>query len=157
REVLLRLAPHLVRPLSFMMPMYRRSLLYRAKVQAGMQLYDALSFDTSLPTRQWLNRPQVLQAEPGLNPTDRQGAWQFYDGQVSLVERLVIENALDAASQGGLILTYAPAVRFARDDSGAVTGAIVADALSGREVEVRARLTVNDTGTWLDLSTSGIQ
>ena len=75
REVLLRLAPHLVRPLPFLMPMYRRSVLYRAKVQAGMQLYDALSFDKSLPTRQWLNRQQVLQAEPGLNPIELQGAW----------------------------------------------------------------------------------
>jgi glycerol-3-phosphate dehydrogenase len=157
REVLLRLAPHLVRPLPFLMPMYSRSVLYRAKVQAGMQLYDALSFDKSLPTRQWLNRRQVLRAEPGLNPTDLQGAWQFYDGQVSLVERLVIENALDAADQGGLILTYAPAVGFIRDPSGAVTGAVVRDAVSGREVEARARLTVNATGPWLDLTTAGLR
>src|SRR5438445_5206482 len=149
REVLLRLAPHLVRPLPFLMPMYRRSVLYRAKVQAGMQLYDALSFDKSLPTRQWLNRDQVLQAEPGLNPTDLQGAWQFYDGQVSLVERLVIENALDAASQGGVILTYARAERFIRDASGAVLGAVVRDALSDREIEARARLTVNASGPGL--------
>src|SRR5204863_9487975 len=66
REVLLRLAPHLVQPLRFLMPMYGRGVLYRAKLQAGMQLYDALSFDKSLPTRQWLNRRQVLRAEPGL-------------------------------------------------------------------------------------------
>jgi glycerol-3-phosphate dehydrogenase len=157
REVLLRLAPHLVRPLPFLMPMYRRSVLYRAKVQAGMQLYDALSFDKSLPTRQWLNRDQALQAEPGLNPTVLQGAWQFYDGQVSLVERLVIENALDAASQGGLILTYAPAVRFVRDATGPVTGAVVRDAISGRQVQARARLTVNATGPWLDLTTAGLR
>jgi glycerol-3-phosphate dehydrogenase len=123
-----------------------------------MQLYDALSFDKSLPTRQWLNKRQVLRAEPGLNPTDLQGAWQFYDGQVSLVERLVIENALDAASQGSVILTYAPAIRFVRDvDSGAVSGAVVRDALSGREVEARARLTVNASGPWLDLTTAGLR
>jgi glycerol-3-phosphate dehydrogenase len=46
REVLLHLAPHLVQPLRFLMPMYGRSLLYRAKLHAGMQLYDALSFDS---------------------------------------------------------------------------------------------------------------
>src|SRR5918912_3837555 len=85
REVLLRLAPHLVHPLRFLMPMYSRGVLYRAKLQAGMQLYDALSFDKSLPTRQWLNRRQTLRAEPGLNSNDVQGAWQFYDGQVALV------------------------------------------------------------------------
>jgi glycerol-3-phosphate dehydrogenase len=157
REVLLRLAPHLVQPLSFLMPMYSRGVLYRAKLQAGMQLYDALSFDKSLPARQWLNRRQVLRAEPGLNPADLQGAWQFYDGQVSLVERLVIENALDAASEGGVILNYAQAVRFVRDDSGRVLGAVVRDVLSGRETEARAYLTVNATGPWLDLTTAGLR
>jgi glycerol-3-phosphate dehydrogenase len=158
REMLLRLAPHLVQPLRFLMPMYRRGVLYRAKLQAGMQLYDALSFDKSLPTRQWLNKRQLLRVEPGLNPTGLQGAWQFYDGQVSLVERLVIENALDAAAEGTEILTYAPAVRFARDETGgAVTGAIVRDSFSGREITIRARLTINATGPWLDLTTAGIR
>jgi glycerol-3-phosphate dehydrogenase len=157
REVLLRVAPHLVHPLRFLMSMYGRGVLYRAKLQAGMQLYDALSFDKSLPTRQWLNRKQVMRVEPGLNPTDLQGAWQYYDAQVSLVERLVIENALDAASAGGTVLTYAPAVRFLRDESGAVTGALVRDALSGREVEARARLTVNASGPWLDMTTAGLR
>jgi glycerol-3-phosphate dehydrogenase len=157
REVLLRLAPHLVQPLRFLMPMYAKGVLYRAKLQAGMQLYDALSYDKSLPTRQWLNRRQALRAEPGLNQNGLQGAWQFYDGQVSLVERLVIENALDAAAEGGLILTYAQAVRFLRDDSGGVTGGIIRDAFSGREVEARARLTVNATGPWLDLTTANLR
>jgi glycerol-3-phosphate dehydrogenase len=127
REVLLRKAPHLVQPLRFLMPMYGRGVLYRAKLQAGMQLYDALSFDKSLPTRQWLNRRQALSAEPSLNSVGLQGAWQFYDGQVSLVERLVIENALDAANEGSLILTYARAERFVRDPTGGVIGALVRD------------------------------
>jgi len=156
REVLLRLAPHLVHPLRFLMPMYARGVLYRAKLQAGMQLYDALSFDKSLPTRQWLNRRQLLRAEPGLNPTDLQGAWQFYDGQVSLVERLVIENALDAANEGAVVATHAPAVRFSIEDS-TVTGAVVEDALSSRQATVRARLTVNATGPWLDFTMAGLR
>jgi len=157
REILLRVAPHLVQPLRFFMPMHRRGLLYRARLQAGMQLYDALSFDKSLPSRRWLTRAEVRRAEPGLNPTDLQGAWQFYDGQVSLVERLVLENALDAAAEGGLILTYAQAVRLLRNDAGNVTGALVRDQLSGREVEARAHLTVNATGPWLDMTTADVR
>jgi glycerol-3-phosphate dehydrogenase len=122
-----------------------------------MQLYDALSFDKSLPTRQWLNRRQLLRIEPDLAPTGLQGAWRFYDGQVALVERLVVENALDAARAGGLILTCAPAIGFLRDPEGRVTGAAVRDGLSGREVQARARLTVNATGPWLDLTNAGIR
>jgi len=157
REVLLHLAPHLVQPLQFLMPMYRRGLLYRAKLQAGMQLYDALSFDKSLPTRRWLNTRQLLRVEPGLNPRGLQGAWQFYDGQVSLVERLVVENAIDAATRGGLIVNYASAVEFLRDPAGAVVGALVRENLTGETFEARARLTVNATGPWLDLTTAGIR
>ena len=157
REVLLQLAPHLVRPLRFLMPMFGRGVLYRAKLQAGMQLYDALSYDKSLPTRQWLNRRQVLRAEPGLNPDDLQGAWQFYDGQVAHVERLVVENALDAARVGGVIVNYAKATEFPRDSSGVVIGANVRDVLSGREVQARARLTINATGPWLDITTKNLR
>lgn len=157
REVLLHLAPHLVQPLQFLMPMYGRGVLYRAKLQAGMQLYDALSFDKSLPTRQWLNTRQLLRVEPDLNPVGLQGAWQFYDGQVSLVERLVIENALDAAQHGSVIATYATATEFLRDPFGAVSGVRVQDRLSGRQLDVRARLTVNATGPWLDLITADVR
>jgi glycerol-3-phosphate dehydrogenase len=157
REVLLHLAPHLVRPLQFLMPMYRRGMLYRAKLQAGMQLYDALSYDKSLPTRQWLNKRQLLRVEPELEPDGLQGAWRFYDGQVSLVERLVVENALDTARMGGLILNYAEASGFVRDDAGRVIGAMVRDGVSGREARAVARLTVNATGPWLDLTSAGLR
>jgi glycerol-3-phosphate dehydrogenase len=157
REVLLRLAPHLVQPLQFLMPMFGRGVLYRAKLQAGMQLYDALSFDKSLPTRQWLNKRQLLRLEPGISPESLQGAWQFYDGQVALVERLVVENALDAAQHGGVIATYVEATGFLRDELGGVTGARLTDRLGSNPLEVRARLTVNATGPWLDLTTAGIR
>jgi glycerol-3-phosphate dehydrogenase len=157
REVLLHLAPHLVQPLQFLMPMYRRGVLYRAKLQAGMQLYDALSFDKSLPTRRWLNTKQLLRMEPGLNSRGLQGAWQFYDGQVSLVERLVVENTLDAVAHGGLVLNYASAVDFVRDPAGTVIGALVRDELTGEVFDTRARLTVNATGPWLDVTNSGIR
>src|SRR2546425_8955775 len=49
RETLLRIAPHLVKPLRFLVPFYHRSLLYRARLRAGMRLYDTLAFDGTLP------------------------------------------------------------------------------------------------------------
>src|ERR1700730_3591717 len=127
-----------------------------------LEMFDFALVRTDMREREVLLRKaphlvQPLRAEPSLNATDLQGAWQFYDGQVSLVERLVIENALDAASEGGLILTYARAERFVRDASGAVLGAVIRDALSGREIEARARLTVNASGPWLDLTTAGLR
>src|SRR5438270_2662734 len=92
REILLRIAPHLVFPLPFLLPMYRPSLWYRFKLRVGMVLYDLLSLDKSLPKRKWLDRAATLETEPHLDPDGLLGAWRFYDAQVPLVQRLVIEN-----------------------------------------------------------------
>lgn len=157
REILLRVAPHLVAPLPFHMPIYGRGRLERARLHAGMQLYDVLSYDKTLPTRRWLDRQQALAAEPTINPDRLQGAWRFYDAQVSLVERLVVETLLDAASQGALVLNHARASRFVRGPTGAITGALVRDQVDGREICIRARITVNATGPWLDLTTGDLR
>lgn len=157
REILLRIAPHLVQPLRFLMPMYRRGLLYRLKLQAGMQLYDLLSYDKSLPTRRWLSRAATLGLEPALDASGLQGAWQFYDAQAELVERLVVENALDAAEAGALIANHARVTDFARDRDGRVIGAQVRDLPGGRDLTVRAAVTVNATGPWLDRSNAPVR
>jgi len=149
REILLRIAPHLVFPLPFLLPLYRPSLWYQAKLRIGMQLYDALSLDKSLPRRRYLDRAKALAAEPNLDPDGLHGAWRFYDAQVPFVERLVIENLVDAAEHGALILNHAPAVEYLREGD-RVVGARVRDELGGGAVEVRARYTVNATGPWLD-------
>ncbi len=149
RETLLRIAPHLVFPLPFLLPLYRPSLWYQAKLRFGMQLYDVLSLDKSLPKRKWLDRNETLAAEPALDGDGLQGAWRFYDAQVPLVERLVIENVVDAADHGALVLNHARATTYIRDGD-RVGGAVVRDRIAEADLEVRARLTVNATGPWLD-------
>jgi len=61
REILLRIASHLVFPLPFLLPLYRPSFVYQLKLRLGMQLYDLLSLDKSLPRRQHLDRDIALQ------------------------------------------------------------------------------------------------
>ena len=149
REILLRIAPHLVFPLAFLLPLYDPSRIERLKLRLGMQLYDLLSLDKSLPRRQWLDHAATLAAEPHLDPDGLRGAWRFYDAQVPLVERLVVENALDAAAHGALVLNHARAVGYARY-ADRVLGARVLDQIGGGELEISARFTVNATGPWLD-------
>lgn len=157
REILLRTAPHLVRPLPFLIPLYDESFVFRQKLRIGMRLYDALSFDKSLPKRRWLSTAEVLAAEPHLRREGLRGAWQFYDAQVSYVERLVLENALAAHERGAVILTHASCVRFLREGR-RVAGAVVRDELAGgTELTVRARMVVNATGPWLDASGSELR
>lgn len=149
REILLRIASHLVSPLPFLLPLYHPSFVYQAKLRLGMQLYDALSLDKSLPRRKHLDRAQTLEAEPTLDPDGLAGAWRFYDAQVPLVERLVIENLVDASANGAVILNHTRVIDFLREGE-RVTGVRAHDTVAGRDVRIRARLTVVATGPWLD-------
>ena len=156
REILLRTAPHLVRPLPVYVPLYRPSVRERARMRAGMLLYDVLSRRKSLPRRQWVSRERLQALEPGLARDGLRGAWRFYDAQCALVERLVVENVIDAKRAGAVALNHARATRWLRE-SDAVVGAEVLDQLSGRTVRVRARATINATGAWIDLTTAGVR
>ena len=64
REILLRIAPHLVKPLEFRIPFIHQSAWFRAKMRAGLLLYDALSYDRSLPGHRFLGNAETLADEP---------------------------------------------------------------------------------------------
>src|SRR5437879_6648407 len=82
REILLRIASHLVFPLPFLLPLYRPSFVSQLKLRLGLQLYDLLSLDKSLPRRQHLDRAETPAAGPALEPEGLAGAWRFFDAQV---------------------------------------------------------------------------
>lgn len=156
RESLLRIAPHLVFPLPLLVPVYQRSRYQRVRLRAGMLLYDLLSRRKSLPKREWLDRDELLALEPGLARDGLRGAWRFYDAFCPLVERLVVENVIDAREHGAVTANHARAERWLREGA-RVSGALVRDLLSGATLEVRARETVNATGAWLDLTTAEVR
>lgn len=149
REALLRNAPHLVKPLRFLVPIYDRSLFYRIKLSLGMWLYDLLSYDKSLPGRRFLTREEVLSAEPHLETLGLQGAATYYDAQITLPERLCLENVIEARETGAVCVNYAE-VTGALVTDGRVNGLRVRDALSGEDVEVSGRVVVNASGPWFD-------
>lgn len=156
REILLRIAPHLVRPLEFLIPFYDLSLLARAKLRAGMLLYEALSFDKSLPSYRILSRREMLGREPGLREQGLQGGAAYFDAQAASPERLAIENILDARAHGAQALNYCEATGALRERSG-IAGVRVRDALTGDEAEVRARVVVNASGAWFDRVAQAIE
>ncbi|MHB8605671.1 MAG: FAD-dependent oxidoreductase, partial [Thermoplasmatota archaeon] len=141
RERLFANAPHLVRPLRFLYPVYAGRTT-RWKLRIGMALYDMLSYDRSVPRSRWLPRDAALAEEPGLSPTGLAGAFAFYDAQVSAVERLVVENAEDAARHGAIVVNHAEAIEF-RLHNGRVVGARIRDNLTAAETDARAKVTLN--------------
>lgn len=149
REILLRLAPHLVRPLKFLIPIYGESFLHKMKLKIGMILYDLLSYDKSLPSHKYLDREKVLEAEPALAESGLKGAYVYYDSQIALTERLCMENVVSAQTHGALLLNHAKVVRLVKENN-AVCGVEVKDALTGKSAEFRSKLVVNVAGPWLD-------
>jgi glycerol-3-phosphate dehydrogenase len=149
REILLRIAPHLVKPLPFLVPFYGRSVFYRTKLRAGMLLYDLLSYDKSLPNHRFLTAAEVRREEPQMREELLQGGFLYLDGQVNSPERLTIENIIEARDCGAVTLNYTEAVGALREGS-KVRGLRVIDAINGREEELRARLVVNASGPWFD-------
>ncbi len=149
REILLRIAPHLVKPLDFLLPFYDSSLFYRTKMKVGMMLYDMLSYDKSLPNHRFLNPAEVATLEPHLKKDGLQGAVLYSDAQVDSPERLCLENIIDARQHDACTLNDAEVVGALRSN-GTVEGVAVRDLLDGEELEVKGRMVVNATGPWFD-------
>jgi glycerol-3-phosphate dehydrogenase len=151
RERLRRLAPHLVRPLPFLVPIYRESSRGLIKVRIGLTLYDWLT-----PGRRDRERYRVLRAvdalslEPGIRPEDLRGAGYYFDDLLLYPERLCLENVLSACRHGARAFNYAQVEEFRRDGAGVITGVRVRDLLTGTVATLGARIVVNATGPWVD-------
>src|SRR5437773_11011687 len=92
REILLRIAPHLVRPLTFLIPIYESARRGPLMIRAGMFAYELLSFDKSLPAHPIRPREEALRQLPELNRKGLRGAAVYQDAQVEFAERLAFEN-----------------------------------------------------------------
>src|SRR5215218_2364009 len=130
RERLLHIAPHLVRPLPLLLPIYRGDQRGRLLIRAGMVAYDVLSLNKSLPGHRMLDRTAALALAPGLAESGLLGAALFHDAQVEYAERLALENVLDASAHGAQIRTY-HRVDGVLGADGHVLGATGNDVLTG--------------------------
>jgi len=148
RRVLLRIAPHLVRPLPFLFPVYRGARVPGWKLRAGMWLYDLLAAFRNVKAHRWLSPKQVRRAEPALKDRGLTGAALYWDAQTDDA-RLVLATMRSAARAGALVANYAEVTSLLKPD-GRVRGAVVRDVLSGETRTVRALVVVNAGGPWVD-------
>ena len=149
RERLFRLAPHLVKPIPFMVPFYRQNRRRPWLMRLGMLLYDVLSFDKSVPRHHVLSAEQALRRFPGMCPDGLLGAAVFFDGQVEYSERLCVELGVDAQTHGAAICTHTR-VDAPLMEEGRVVGVRCTDMLSGAQRQVYGRLVMNAAGPWID-------
>jgi glycerol-3-phosphate dehydrogenase len=150
RETLLRrVAPHLVRPLPMLVPLYSGRRRGRLTIRAGMLAYDLLSPGKSLPRHRMLSPAEALARAPGLEREGLKGAALFHDAQVEYAERLAVENALSARACGATVITYARVRRLLIEENRA-RGVEFEDARGGSMHEARAGVVLNVAGPWVD-------
>ena len=150
RSILLnKIAPHLVRPVPFLLPL-RHHVWERAYIGAGVMLYDTMGIGgtRALPRHRHLTKAAARRKAPGLRPDSFVGAIQYYDAQVDDA-RFTMMLARTAAQYGAQVATRARVTDFLRE-GGRVTGAVVHDLEGDREIRVRARRVICATGVWTD-------
>jgi glycerol-3-phosphate dehydrogenase len=148
RRRLLELAPHLVRPLEFIWPVYEGARVPRWKLGAGLFLYDLLALFRNVAPHRRLDPDEVIAREPRLRAEDLTGGASYFDAATDDA-RLTLATALGAHEAGATVANHA-GVRRLLVTRGRTGGAIVADSIGGSEVSVRARIVVNAAGPWSD-------
>ena len=151
RDVLMRVtAPHLVRPLPMVVPVFRDSGLARALlVRAGTGMGDLLRVlsrtpSSVLPAPRILNTRQTIRLLPGIRTEGLLGGILSFDGQLVDDARLVLGIARTAAREGARIITRCSAEGVSAD------GVVLRDETTGRIIPVRPRAVVNATGVHAD-------
>jgi glycerol-3-phosphate dehydrogenase len=150
RRTLLALAPHLARPLPFVLPIYRGDPYYPLKIRIGLSIYDLLGNLGNEDRHRMLKPSEALRLIPALQSQDLRAAAIYYDSETDDA-RLTLEMILAAAERGAAVANYAEVLALhAVPDGQDIVAAEVEDRPSGQRFEVRARYWVNATGPWVD-------
>jgi glycerol-3-phosphate dehydrogenase len=143
-----RTAPHLVHPIHFLFPVYRKRGFNRFTMSMGLTLYDLFA---RMPFKEWhssLNAAEVRETEPALSRVGLTGGAMYYDAWADDA-RVTFENVLDADLHGAAIANYTAVESFSATD-GKLASASVRDLLGGVTCELRAKKFLNAAGPWVD-------
>ena len=156
RNILLRIAPHLIKPLPIVIPTYGHGINSKALLRTAKFIYDLFTFDKNrnindngrrLPHGEILHREQCLELFPDLKKESLTGAVTFYDAQMYSPSRLAISYLKSAVLQGADVANYADVKSFIRNRDG-IKGVKVHDRLSGENFEARSEIVINAAGPW---------
>ena len=150
RELLFRLAPHIVKPVPLMMPLYKHNARPAWMIRLAMLAYDILSFDKSTVSHKILSRSETINRFPGMSTEGLRGSAIFMDGQVVWSERLCTEITLAAHADGAHIYTWSKVDGFVQEN-GRIAGVHFTDTLDGSRHTLKATVVINAAGPWVDM------
>jgi glycerol-3-phosphate dehydrogenase len=159
RGILLRIAPYLVHPVPFVLPMYEgdrhpvglpfttpRGIGLGFVMNIGLWFYDLLAGRLNMKRHRHLSRARVQELAPALVTEGLKDGFMYYDGQTHDA-RLTLALIRTAANYGAVIANYAEVTSFVME-KGKVVGAHVHDRLKDQQLTVYARHIVNATGVF---------
>ncbi len=146
RAILLKTAPHLVRPLEFIIPSYKFDPLFFWKIRAGVFIYDQMARSGNIRSHRVVRRDEACALEPGLASRDFEGGVLYWDAQMDDV-RLCLANALSADQAGCCLANKVEVVRLIKKN-GKIVGIEAQDKPTGENFSINAEVVVNATGAW---------
>lgn len=146
RALLLNNAPHLVRPLPFMLPVYTKDPHPLWQINLGLFLYDYMAGDHSLPKHHKLEAGEILKNFPALKQEGLKGGFSYCDAQM-LDHRILIENMLSAEAAGARVDNYAEVIGLIQQE-GKIQGVHIRRLLDETREDLFGRVVVNAAGAW---------
>jgi glycerol-3-phosphate dehydrogenase len=155
RRAIAMMAPHLVRPLPFIVPTYRHPVRNRLAMGLFFATYDRLSADRNagvdpsraLPGSRTVGRAECLRLNPAIDPDGVTGGAIWHDYQMHSPERFALTMLRSALDAGAAAANYTEAHALLVEE-GRVRGVRVTDRVTGASFDVRARVVVNAAGPW---------
>jgi glycerol-3-phosphate dehydrogenase len=146
RRALMRVvAPHLVRRLTFLLPLFREGPYRRLTIQTGLWLYSTLARER---LGGLVDPARALKSVPGLRLDSLEGCGLYSDAWTH-DSRLCLANVRAAADRGATVLNYAEVVEL-EAANGTLGRGTLRDRIGGETVRVETRAVVNATGPWID-------
>lgn len=149
RSKLFEIAPHLVHPLRFMIPLFRDSRVGMFKMGLGMFLYDLLSLFQTPEMHERLNGAESLKRMPILKSEEILGSYVYSDAYMD-DDRLAHETLRSAHEAGACAANYVKALRSVFYD-GKLAAVEAQDMKSDRKFKITCRHVVSTVGPWTDL------
>lgn len=146
RKIQLRAAPHLVKPLAFVIPVYYGDKRPLWMMRLGVFLYDLIAGPYKVQKHKALTAEEVIKLEPGIKKEGLKGGVLYYDAQMDDA-RLCLENVLSAAEYGADVANYVKVASFIKEN-GRTVGVKAHDMLGIKEFEVHAKKVVCTVGPW---------
>ncbi|MBI4353808.1 MAG: FAD-dependent oxidoreductase, partial [Candidatus Omnitrophica bacterium] len=148
RHILHTIAPQLVWPMTFSIPVYRGDTRAPWKVACGLMLCDLLAMRFGINRHRMMSRRGAMQHEPRLDPEGLRAMGTYVDCQMDDA-RLCLANVLQAMAFGAVCCNHVKLLEFQKI-SGRIAAAYVEDRLSHERFAIPASAVVNATGPWSD-------